>query len=137
MAVSENKEIIRRFVEEIPNKGNVARIGDFLTPESVTHFPTFDYEGAERFKELMIRGAFPDLQETIEDLIAEGDKVVERFSLRGTHRGEFMGVAPTGREVSWTAQAIYRMVDGKIAEIWVEANLLGLMLQLGVIPERR
>jgi predicted ester cyclase len=94
-----------------------------------------DFKGLEEFKELplMIRTAFPDLHETIDDLIAEDDKVVERFTLRATHQGDFMGAAPTGRPVSWTSLAVYRLAGGKIAEIWVEGNFLSLTLQVGAV----
>src|SRR2546428_12922842 len=80
-----------------------------------------------------ILSAFPALVETIDDLVAEGDHVVERMTLRGTHLGEFMGVPPTGKPVSWTAIAIYRLEEGRNAECWVEPNLLGLAIQTGVV----
>jgi predicted ester cyclase len=119
MGSEENKAIIRRFVEEIPNIGNVAAADELLTDGFVLHFPNMsDLEGAEAFKDLptAIRTAFPDLVETIEELVAEGSYVVERFSLRGTHLGKFMGIAPTGKPASWTAIAIYRLEEGRIAE---------------------
>src|SRR2546422_6710647 len=106
---------------------------ELLADGFVLHFPNMpDLEGAEAFKDLptAIRTALPDLVETIEELIAEGDYVVERFTERGTHLGEFMGIAPTGKTVSWTAIAIYRLEQGRIAECWVEANLQGLLLQM-------
>src|SRR5207245_2099009 len=94
-----------------------------------------DFKGAETFKDIpaAIRTAFPDLVETIEELIAEGDYVVERMSFRATHLGEFMGIAGTGKPVSWTAIAIYRLEGGRIAECWLESNLQGLLLQMGVV----
>ena len=131
-----NKEIVRRFVEEIPNRGHVEAAGDFLHDDCVVHFPNMpDFVGLEEFKALpeLIRTAFPDVLETIEDLVAEGDKVVERFTLRATHQGDFMGAKPTGRPVTWTALAVYRLVDGKIKEIWVEGNFLSLALQVGAV----
>src|SRR5438445_13365894 len=92
-------------------------------------------EGIEAFKEspTAILSAFPDLVETIDDLVAEGDDVVERMTLRGTHLGEFMGVAPTGTPVSWTAIAVYRLEEWRIAECWLETNILGLVPQTGVV----
>lgn len=140
MGIDENKAVIRRFVEEIPNLGNVALTEELVTEDFVLHFPNLPpIEGAEEFNEIptAIRTAFPDLVETIEDLVAEGDRVVERFTLRGTHLGEFMGVAPTGKPVSWTAIAIYRLKGGRIAECWLEANLEGLLLQMGVVSAPR
>src|SRR2546422_5450485 len=133
MGSEENKAIIRRFVEEIPNIGNMAAADELLADGFVLHFPNMpDLEGAEAFKDLptAIRTAFPAVVETIEELVAEGDHVVERFSLRGTHLGEFMGIAPTQKVVSWTAIAISRLEGGRIAECWVEANLQGLLLQM-------
>ena len=140
MGVAENKDVIRRFVEEIPNLGNVGVTEELLADDFVLHFPNMpDVKGAEGFKDVpsAIRTAFPDLVETIEELLAEGDFVVERMSLRATHRGEFMGVAPTGKPVSWTAIAIYRLEEGRIAECWLESNLQGLLLQLGVVSAPR
>jgi len=78
--------------------------------------------------------AFPDLHYTIEDMIAEGDKVVVRLTFSGTHRGEFMGVAPTNKRVTTTAIFIQRIVSGKLVEEWSNADLLGFFQQLGVIP---
>lgn len=140
MGSEETKAIVRRFVEQIPNIGNVAAADELLADGFLMHFPNLPaLEGVEAFKDLpaAIRTAFPDLVETIEELIAEGDRVVERFGLRGTHLGEFMGIAPTGKTVSWTAIAIYRLEQGRIAECWVEANLQGLLLQIGVVSAPR
>ena len=131
-----NKDLIRRFVEAIPNRGDLDSAVDFLHADCLVHFAYMpDIEGLEEFKQipLTIRTAFPDLHETIDDLIAEGDKVVERFTLHGTHQGDFMGVPATGRPVSWTSLAVYRLLDGKIAEIWAEGNFLGLCLQVGAV----
>jgi predicted ester cyclase len=79
----------------------------------------------------VVRSAFPDAQETIEDLIAEGDKVMLYATLRGTHRGAFLGIAPTGRAVAWKVVVIGRVADGKFAEIWQVHDQLGLLQQLG------
>src|SRR2546427_9011056 len=106
MEPEENKAVVRRFVEEIPNKKSSVPADELLTSGFVLHFPNMPpVEGVEAFKEIptAILSAFPDLVETIDDLVAEGDHVVERMTLRGTHLGEFMGVAPTGKPVSWTA----------------------------------
>jgi predicted ester cyclase len=78
--------------------------------------------------------AFPDLHLTIEDLIAEGDKVVDRQTARGTHQGTFMGIPPTGKQITVTAMNISRIVGGKIVEHWVELDTLGMLQQLGVVP---
>jgi predicted ester cyclase len=79
--------------------------------------------------------AFPDLQFTVEDEIAEGDKVTTRYTARGTHRGELMGMAPTGKHVTVTGIFISRVEEGKLAEMWLNWDALGLMQQLGVIPQ--
>jgi predicted ester cyclase len=79
--------------------------------------------------------AFPDLRLTVEDIFCEGDMVAARVAFRGTHRGEFQGIPPTGKEVAFSSIEIDRMVDGKVAEHWFEMDLLGLMGQLGAIPD--
>ena len=83
----------------------------------------------------MVLSAFPDYHSTVEDQIAEGDEVVTRFSSQGTHQGEFLGIAPTGNRVRVTGIDIARVEEGKIVESWSEADMLGMMTQLGVIPE--
>ena len=82
----------------------------------------------------MFRTAFPDLQFNIVDLIAEGDKVVSRLTIQATHKGEFMGISPTGKQVSITGIDIVRIVDGKMVELWGEVDMLRLMQNLGVVP---
>jgi predicted ester cyclase len=79
--------------------------------------------------------AFPDLRLTVQDIVAEGDTVAARVAFRGTHRGEFQGIPPTGKEVAFSSMEFNRVVDGKVEEHWVELDLLGLMQQLGAIPE--
>jgi predicted ester cyclase len=79
--------------------------------------------------------AFPDIRLTIQDIFSEGDMVAARVAFRGTHRGEFQGIPPTGKEVAFTSIEVNRVVDGKVEEHWVELDLLGLMQQLGAIPE--
>ena len=78
--------------------------------------------------------AFPDLHFKVEDILTEGDKVAYRLTVSGTHKGEFQGIPPTDRKVSFTSTGISNIVDGKVAEDWVDANTMGLMQQLGVIP---
>jgi predicted ester cyclase len=82
----------------------------------------------------MSRSALPDFHSTLEDMIAEGDKVAERFTGRGTHKGEWMGIAPTGKQVTIQGMAIHRITDGKIVENWTNMDMLGVMVQLGVVP---
>jgi len=138
MNPEENKAIVRRFVATIPNKGDLAAVDELLASGFALHFPGIPMlEGTDVFEAITaaMEAAFPDLVETIDDLVAEDDRVVERFTLRGTHLGEFMGIAPTGRSVSWAGIAIYRLADERIAECWVEPNLLGLAVQIG-LPRR-
>jgi predicted ester cyclase len=83
----------------------------------------------------MVHDSFSDLHFTVEDMVAEGDKVVYRYSVRGTHKGSFMGIAPTGEQFAVTGIHIYRVADGKLQEEWENWDMLGLMRQLGVIPQ--
>ncbi|MBC8186241.1 ester cyclase [candidate division KSB1 bacterium] len=132
-----NKAAIQQLVDEAWNKGNFAVVDELLSTNYVLHV---DAPGARKDREgykqaiAMYRAAFPDFLFTIEDMIAVGDKVVIRCTMGGTHEGELMGVAPTGKKLSMTAIAIRRFEDGKIVEEWVETNMLGVMQQMGVIP---
>ena len=133
----DNKALNRRFVEEVINQGNIEAIDELIDPGVVEHaappgVPT-GREGAKQFFAI-VRSAFPDLHHTIEDMIAEGDKVVMRSTWSGTHQGEFMGIPATGRRVRVSAIDISRVADGRIVEHWEQSDALGLMQQLGVIP---
>ena len=133
----DNKALNRRFVEEVINQGNIEAIDELIDPGVVDHaappgVPT-GREGAKQFFAI-VRSAFPDLHHTIEDMIAEGDKVVMRSTWSGTHQGEFMGIPATGRRVRVSAIDISRVADGRIVEHWEQSDALGLMQQLGVIP---
>lgn len=119
------------------NKGNLGVIDEVSSPSMVDHSaPPESPPGIEGAKQMigMFRAAFPDMHVTTEDLIAEGDKVVCRVTFRGTHRGEFMGIAPTGKQVSVASIEINRIVAGKIVERWELVDQMGMMQQLGVIP---
>ena len=140
MPTEENKALIQRFMEQANNKGNLAVVDELVALDYVLHTPTTptgEVHGTEEYKQLisMQCSAAPDLTFTVEDQIAEGDKVVTRYSARGTHQSEFMGSAPTGKQVSTTGIVISRIAGGKIAEEWLEWDVLGLMQQLGAIPE--
>ena len=133
----ENKALARRYVEEVVNKGNLAVIDELAAADFVEHNPfPGQAPGIEGEKQLigMMRAAFPDLHSTIEDVIAEGDKVVLRATTRGTHKGEFMGIPPTGKQVTVTEIHIMRFVGGKGVEHWAEVDMMGMMQQLGVAP---
>lgn len=138
MSVEENKALVRRLVEEVWNKGNMAVADELLATDYVFHHPTGqDLHGSEKYKQLVgvVRSAFPDLHFTIDDVVAEGDKVVYRWSLSATHKGEFRGIQPTGKKVTIWAICIERIADGKFVEAWERYDTLGLMRQLGVIPK--
>jgi predicted ester cyclase len=131
----QNKQIERRYAEE-EDKGNILEmIDEIVAPDVVYHYPNNnDERGLETIKqnEPSFKKAFPDMKHTIEAQIAEGDLVATRFKLRGTHRGEWMGIAPTGKELNFTLIEICRFSDGKIVEAWIELDWLGIMQQLGM-----
>jgi steroid delta-isomerase-like uncharacterized protein len=133
----QNKATVRRFVEEAQSRGRLSAVDEFFTLGFVDHNAPaglpINREGV-KMQFTMLRNAFPDMQAVIHDQIAEGDKVVTRKSLRGTHLGDFLGIPPTGKAVSLEVIDILRLVDGKIAEHWNTVDLLGLMHQLGVMP---
>lgn len=135
----ENKALARRFMDEVYNKGNLDLIDEVVAPNWVEHNPNTPegmsgrVDDSKRFVE-MYRNAFPDLHITIEDLIAEGDKVVMRWTARGTHQGELMGVPPSGNRVEVTGINIERLEGGKFVESWSNYDFLGLMQQIGAVP---
>ena len=129
---ADNKELVRRWIA-FANAGFPGTFDDFIAADYVGHLGggTMDRAELER-TERAFMDAFPDAQHSIDDLFADGDRVVLRATARGTHRGEFVGVAPTNRSVEFTAMVIYRIRDGKIAESWGELDFLRLMRQLKV-----
>jgi steroid delta-isomerase-like uncharacterized protein len=134
----QNAMLLRRAVEEIWNGGNYAVVdeliaGDYLGHASTSADETHGREGYKRFI-ASLRDAFPDIRFTIEDQIAAGDKVVTRWSARATHTGEFRGIPPTGKQGRVTGITIDRVADGKVVECWTNADDLGLLQQLGVLP---
>ncbi len=135
MSAEENKALVKRFIEEFWNEGNTAAADELMAMDAEVHMPTGEVvapEGLKRFAETW-RESFPDWHSTFEELIAEGDRVAERWTGRGTHRGEFQGIAPTGRRVEVPGSVFYRIVDGKIVEFRGQLDMMGLMQQLGVI----
>ena len=131
----QNKQIEKRYAEE-EDKGNIlAIIDEIVAPDVVYHYPNHnDERGLETIKqnEPSFRKAFPDMKHTIEAQIAEGDLVATRYKWQGTHMGEWMGIAPTGKELNFTFIEICRFSDGKLAEAWIELDWLGIMQQLGM-----
>ncbi len=140
MSAEENKALLQRAYEQIFNQGNLNLIEEIFSTDFVDHeAPPPGMEGLEGIEVLrqfvkVSRDAFPDLQFTAEDMIAEGDKVAARYTMRGTHQGEFLGVAPTGNQIEVTGIDIVRFEGGKMVEHWANSDELGMMQQLGVIP---
>ncbi len=139
MSLEENKAIELRFFEEVVNKGNLAVIDELVAANFVDRSAPLgvapDREGYKQFF-AMAHSAFPDFHSTLEDMIAEGDKVVQRFTVRGTHKGEWMGIALTGKQIEMGGIAVHRLAGGKIVEDWTSMDMLGMMQQLGVIPSK-
>ena len=134
-----NKFVIRRSFEELWNKGNLSLADELYTPNYEHHDASSPDFGrgpeSEKKRAALYRTAFPDLQLTIEDIIAEGQTVVARWSCRGTHNGDLSGIAPTGKQFNISGVSIARFTGGKMVEGWVNWDALGLMQQLGVVPE--
>ena len=133
----ENKSVVSRFIEEFKNKSNHAIVDELMAPDFAHHFKDPRLPAGREGLKLLgagIAGAFPDVHATVEDLLADGEHVVERTSAHGTHKGDFNGVPPTMKSVSWTEIHIYRLRDGKIVELWSEADTLSMLMQVGAIP---
>jgi steroid delta-isomerase-like uncharacterized protein len=140
MTVEDNKAVVRREMAELFNHtGDLDLVEEIIAPDYVSYEPTSGetrgIEGARQFA-ATYRQAFPDLENTIEDMVAEGDEVVVRFRARGTHQGETEAFGPpTGKQMEITGITIKRVSDGKIVEAWTNFDALGMMQQLGMIPE--
>lgn len=137
MSPESNKLLAQRVWEEVWHQGQLSRINDLFTTDFVRHDPGGrDLQGTEQNRQFIstLRAAFPDVHYTVEDQIAEGDKVVVRYRFRGTHLGAFQGMPPTGKQVTYTGILIYRIAGSQIAEQWTELDLLGFLQQLGVLP---
>jgi steroid delta-isomerase-like uncharacterized protein len=135
--MEQNKTIVRQFVDEIINKGNIDLAGKFVSEDVVEQVPfPGQGPGIEGLKDVLrgMRAAFPDLHFAIAEQIAEGDKVLSRFEWTGTHRGDFLGVPATGRTVRVWGMVIDRLRDGKIYDTRIIMDALGLMAQFGVFP---
>jgi predicted ester cyclase len=127
MSAEENKALVRREQEELWN-----HTGDLDAAEELF---AADQADAAKQEAADFRRGFPDVISTIEDLIAEGDKVVARWRSRATHQGDYMGIAPSGNEVEFTGISFYRIEEGKIAQSWTSEDQLGLMRQIGAVAE--
>jgi steroid delta-isomerase-like uncharacterized protein len=134
-----NKTIVRRLIEEFWNQGNQSLADQLFTPNYTHHDSSTPDFGrgpeSERKRATLYRTAFPDIHLTVEDIIAEGETVMTRWSCRGTHKGDLNGIAPTGKQVNISGVTVLRLTNGKMAEGYVNWDALGLMQQLGVVPE--
>jgi steroid delta-isomerase-like uncharacterized protein len=137
VSVEEPKALASRWTEEIWNRGNMAAVDELCAPSFVFNYPapgvTSDREGYKKTV-TMFRDAFHDMQLTNEIVIAEGDMVALRWKGRSVHRGDFMGIAPTGKQVTMTGNTIGRVAAGKFVEEWTEMDMMTMMQQLGVMP---
>ena len=132
-----NKTVVRRIVEEVWNGKNHDRIDEFYAADFVNVDPSSpEVKNLGQFKQWVaeMNAGFPDEQVTIEDLIAEGDKVVKQWSSKATHTGNFMGIPPTNKKTNMRGITIYRIVEGKVKECVWSYDAYGFMVQLGVIP---
>jgi steroid delta-isomerase-like uncharacterized protein len=140
MSTEENKALVRRLWEEVLNKRNLEVADELLAPGSVNHEAPAGrtHEGPESLKQVvgMLTSAFPDHHTIVEDIIAEGDKVMVRTTFSGTHQGPFMGIPPTGKRFSQQQIHVVRIVDGKATEHWAVRDDISMMQQLGVLPVR-
>ena len=132
-----NRAVVLNFVDEFKNRANHNIVDELFTADFVHHFkdprlpPGRD---AMKFLGQSVVGGFPDVQVTVDDLFADGDFVIERTTARATHTGEFFGVPASNAPVVWTEIHIYRLRDGKVAELWSEVDFISLMTQIGAMP---
>ncbi|HTP85594.1 MAG TPA: ester cyclase [Bryobacteraceae bacterium] len=133
----QHKQAIREFTRIFKNDHNVDGVGHLFHKDFIHNFRTPMPAGFEGLRQvgIMMNTAFPDVVVTEEDLIASGDKVVERSSAVATHKGSFMGAPPTNKQVKWSEIHIYRFADGRIIEHWAEIAMMELLQQCGVLPE--
>jgi predicted ester cyclase len=138
MSADANKALFRRFMEEVANQGHLAAVDELMAPDFTEHeaMPPGTPPGREGVKQAfaMVRAALPDLRVAIDDEIAEGDRVVFRETWRGTHRGELLGTAPTGKAVEFGVIDIVRVAGGKIVDHWAQTDWLSLLQQIGALP---
>jgi steroid delta-isomerase-like uncharacterized protein len=137
MSTEDNKAIARRFIQ-LWGKGSLDMVDELAAPTISVFYSMVPetIDGPEAFKQvlMMMHSGLPDADISVEEEIAEGDTVVIRWTIRGTHMSELMGIPPTGKQVTWTGITIYHLADGKIVEEKGEEDSLGLMRQLGAVP---
>jgi predicted ester cyclase len=133
-----NKELVRRFYKEVYVDWNMALVDEVVSPQFTSHdWPKDAATGPQGFRNYYadIRSAVPDAHYEVDDLIAEGDRVVVRWRLLGTHQGDFRGIAPTGRPIALKGIAIYRLENGKLMERWVVSDLHGLLEEISGVRQ--
>ncbi len=136
MSAEQNKAIVRRWIDEQLNQHNLAVLDELVAETIVAHSPMGEWAGREQYRqfwEAVLRSA-PDIHCTIEELLAEGETVAFRFTATFTHTSEFMGVAPTGKQLIERGQTLVHLVDGKVVEFWDQPDVFGLLQQLGALP---
>jgi steroid delta-isomerase-like uncharacterized protein len=137
MPANDNKSVIRTFIEDVINQGRLERADDLVIEDFVELDPLpGQAQGRDGLKEVIrqMRGAFPDIHWTVDEMLAEGDKVFTRFTWSGTHEGAFLGVPATGRRITVKGMVIDRLVAGKMADSRILMDTLGMMQQLGALP---
>ena len=141
MSLEDNKAVIRRFNDEAWNRGNLDIVDELVAPNFTTHFGIASGQHGMQGSSVdtlkrnisKLRNSFPDIHVTIDDVIAEGDKVVVHRTTRGTHKGEYLGINGTDKQVAWVSIGIYRIVDGKLQELWQASDQLGALQQMGAV----
>jgi steroid delta-isomerase-like uncharacterized protein len=138
MSVASNKIIAQRFIR-VWGDGDLDLIGELASPSLVVRYPILPkvIEGSAAFRQVLanFRSAFADAALRAEETIAEGEKVVVRWTFSGTHKGNLLGIPPTGKRVTWTGITIYRIVDGKVVEEQGEEDFVGFLRQIGLVPQ--
>lgn len=135
MSERDASRLIQRLYAEVMGSGNRASADELVAPNYLDHAPR-PVTGREGLKDLvaMVRNAFPDVHPVVDEILVDGDKVAIHVTARGTHTGHFLAAPPTGKSVTWTETHIYRLAEGQVAEHWGQADELGLLQQIGMIP---
>jgi predicted ester cyclase len=138
MTIEDNKAVVRRFIEEVFVQASPEAADELAAPDFTPHSWPGVKPGIENLKQgqQRVSAGLADISMKIEDMIAEGDRVAVRLTAHARQEGEFMGLPPSGREYTISETHIFRVTDGKVAEHWLNADMLGLMQQLGAIPDQ-
>lgn len=133
---AENKALVRRYVDEVYNANNLEHLEEFISPDYVNHMEAQEVTGIEGLRGLArdMHAALPDMRHTVHIQLTEGDKEVHRWTITGTHRGDWMGVPASDNEVAIEGLTLVRLEHGKVAEEWTFANSLEMLVQIGALP---